>query len=112
MALALLGDDLVGHRDAVAVRLELGGNVIAHWLERQRRDRSPDRVDAGEVLGVEHDLHGFFIAGNCHHIAMRQARYRAFLLAQELEIGVGVVDQRLVRIEVRGLVIHRTPPTL
>ena len=83
------GDHVLEHRKVAAVLVDLGADVVALGLERQRGKRPAKRDDVRERVGVLVDLGGFFIAGDGDDPVMRQPQHRV-LAAQVVKVGVRV----------------------
>ena len=96
------GDHVLVHRELVAVAVDDPPDVVALEGDGKRGKRADHRVAGGERLGVEVDLHCLLVArdGNDTHVVGREDR--AFP-PQVVEVGIGVLVERLVAEEVDRL---------
>ena len=101
-------DDLVAHRQLVAVLLDQLADVVALERDRESGERPSHRGARREGLGVAEDRDRLVVTGHHHHVVVRFAPHRT-LAAQRLHVRVGILDELLVAEEVRRLDVgHRT----
>ena len=93
------GDHVLVHRQLVPVAIDDGADVVALQGDREGGERADDRVARREGLVVPVHIGGLVVPGHRHHPEVGQRQDRAFG-AERLEVGVGVLDQRLVEEEV------------
>lgn len=81
-------DHVLEDRELVAMRLDLLTDVVAFRGERQRRERTTDRVDRGKRIDVfEGRLH-LLVPGDGHDPVVRFAEHRS-LVAQVIPVVIG-----------------------
>ena len=93
------GDHVLVHRQLVAVAIDDVAHVVALERHRERGERTDHRVARRERVDVAVDLGRLVVAGHRHHPVMGERLHRAGR-AQLLEVGIRVLDERLVHEEV------------
>ena len=99
-------DHVLGHGELVTVLVDDRAHVVALERDREGRERPDDGVARRERVRVAVDLAGLVVPGHRDDAEVRQREHGA-LGPQRLEVGVGILDQRLVGEEVdRFDVLH------
>ncbi len=93
------GDDLIAHGELVAVGFDEVAHVVALERDREPGERPRHRVTRREGGGVVVHRDRFVVPRDHHHVVVRFALHRA-LLAQEVEIRVRVLEERVAEEEV------------
>ena len=99
-------EQLVAHRQRVAVLLDERVDVVALERHREAGERPGGRVARRERRGVVVDRDRFVVAGHHHHVVVRLAADRA-LRAQPVEVRVRVGDELVAAEEVDRVVVRR-----
>ena len=100
------GHHVLVHRQPVPEAIDELTDVVTFQRLREGRERTHDGVARRERLDVAVDLERLVVSRDRHHSVMRERRHRA-LRPQVLEVGVRILEQRLVGEEVDLFEISR-----
>ncbi len=98
-------DHVLVHRQLIAVAIDQAADVVPLERHRERGERSDHRVARGEGVDVAVDLARLVVAGHRDHAVMGERLHRAGG-PQLLEVGIRILDERLVAEEVDLLPVH------